>query len=283
MLATAIGIEIILGLIDGIAEEFDDVIDSGVNLILILIDGIGQGIEDHAGELREKLDSFVEHLKNGLKEFLGLDKGASDGELYNIAVQAVADFLRGIADMGPNIWQAGLDVAKAFISGTQSQEGLDEHSPSKAMEKVGEYAMDGLVNGLDNKTAAVAEGARKAGQTALKGMTKIAADISKRIDDIVNGWTPPTITPVLDLSEVTSGASDLASIFNNQTYGLDLAGTASFEINKSNSNINSLFDNLTDFMSAQANGNEESSTQNIVFNIDGAKDPKVVADEVSTI
>lgn len=283
-IATAIGVEIVLGVINGFAEEIDDILDAGWNFILKLIEGIGKGVKDHAGELREKLDEFVENIKGGLKEFLGLDSSASDGELYQVAVQAVADFIRGIMSMGHNVWQAGMDIALELYKGMTNENALDENSPSKTMEEVGEYAIDGLIDGIENKTDELSKGVTDAGRTALKGMEKIASEVKDRVDEIINEWEPPTITPVMDLSAITEGFNDIGSMFNGSSFSLEnLAASTNFEMNASKANENSLFSSMFDSLTSSATNDPEAFTQNVVINVDGSKDPAAVADEVSTI
>ena len=92
----------------------------------------------------------------------------------------------------------------------------------------------------------------------------------------------PTITPVLDLSNVTEGANYINDLFSADR-AMELAGLNDFDINNMESSqdkINSLLDKFG--MASANNNNQNDVVNNNVFNISGG-DPQAIAEEVSNI
>lgn len=126
-----------------------------------------------------------------------------------------------IAGMDDTLWKVRLEAeAMANAAKTQAELTLDEHSPSKVFHKIGAFAGQGFVNGLGSYVDASGEEssnmAKKAIESIRKAMNRVADVVN---DDMV---TQPTIRPVLDLSNVSSGVNYMNSMLN-RSGGLSLA------------------------------------------------------------
>lgn len=105
---------------------------------------------------------------------------------------------------------AAQELASAVNASLQA--GLGECSPSKITHKFGEYYDQGLANGINDSTGVVIHSVNSLADTAV---SKFQSVIS-RISDAINGDIDmnPVIRPVLDLSNIKSGASSINAMFS---------------------------------------------------------------------
>ena len=96
---------------------------------------------------------------------------------------------------------------------------MNAHSPSKKFYKVGTYAGMGFVNALDDYGSESYKAGFAMADNARVGLSKAISTVR---DLINNGMDDQlTIRPVLDLSNITSGANQLNGLFNtNPSVGL---------------------------------------------------------------
>lgn len=98
---------------------------------------------------------------------------------------------------------------------------INSHSPSKETEKYGKYFDQGFAIGVEGNSYRVQDAIESVGNSALTGMH----DVIQRISDAMDGDFDDSLTirPVLDLSDVRTGASGISAIMNGQS----LSGMAS--------------------------------------------------------
>ena len=87
---------------------------------------------------------------------------------------------------------------------------MDENSPSKVFYGIGDYAGLGFVNALNSYEKTSYKAGTEMADSARNGLS----DSINKIKDFINGDfdTQPTIRPILDLSDVKSGASAIGSM-----------------------------------------------------------------------
>lgn len=282
-LAVQIAIEIGLGFIDGLTQKLPDIIDKGIEFVLSFINGIADGIEKHAEDIRNTLDNLVTSLINTARTLLGLDAGSGLGAFFKVAGDMIADFVSGITDGIGLVVGAVTSVIDAAINAAKGDKGLDEASPSKKMRQIGEYGSEGLAEGFKDGTKAVSTAASGVAHEAVDSMSDAFSRIGDRIHKVLEDTEFPTITPVVDLSNVTAGANSINSMFSGMNT-IDFAGSASFDFNNMSSNnpagqLTDAVNNLSSKMDKEDMGN---TTYNNTFNISG-DDPKSIANEVSGI
>ena len=165
------------------------------------------------------------------------------------------------------MYNAGFDVTSAAVDGGYA--GTDSHSPSKEAIKIGEFFNEGLIIGLkDNEgvyntakksargivsTFGIIENSAKSifSGNAINSFSEAIAKIGQ--SELLNHDFTPTISPVLDLSNITSGFNTIDGMFNSKR-SIALAGEAAYmqEANRTlNLNIqNDKSKNLNDGMSS---------------------------------
>jgi len=94
--------------------------------------------------------------------------GVSGSERFTSGVNAGKDkahnagyFLgKGVADgtsaASDELWSAGINIANTLLSAVTSKQGLDEHSPSNKGVKIGKFAVQGVVNGVNSSAKGAA-------------------------------------------------------------------------------------------------------------------------------
>ena len=112
-------------------------------------------------------------------------------------------------DAGTKLGNAAYEAAKRAI---------DSHSPSKKAMKLGNFFGLGFINGIHEYTSDAYNESYSMAEQASKGLSNAISSIN----DILNndGTNQPVIRPVLDLSDVENGISNIGSMFGTPSIGL---------------------------------------------------------------
>ena len=166
---------------------------------------------------------------------------------YEVGKDAAFGFARGLnnSDAMREVRENASWLAQTAYD--EAMYALDEHSPSKKMMQVGEYAGEGFAIGLENWIKAAGEAGYNVGDTALDSLREALSNASSEIqnDEEFN----PTITPVLDLSNIEENAGRIGGILNVDT-PIQLAANAGMSfsggVNGMLSNIQASMPEFTD-------------------------------------
>ena len=135
---------------------------------------------------------------------------------YNVGSDLVTGFANGISD---NAYKAiARSRAMANAAYIAAKNTLDINSPSRIFAKLGSGVVEGFVKGIrDNERDSSIAAAGMANES-IKGFSSAIS----RINDYFSGNidAQPTIRPVLDLSDVKSGAASISGMFNTPTVGV---------------------------------------------------------------
>lgn len=164
-------------------------------------------------------------------------------------------------------------------------------SPSKVMKKLGGYITEGLAIGIDNNSKLVENASDNIASTAIVSLKDAIKAISTM--DELGLDLNPTITPVLDLSNIEKGSeqiSNLSKEWDGMSIGVstDLASSTATSFNKAvmaKANMANETQNGIDMLKSAITAlgsNDAGMTQNNTFNISG-DDPRAIADEVSRV
>ena len=133
-------------------------------------------------------------------------------QFYNAGLYLVTGFSNGIS---ANTWMAAAQArVMAAAAVTAAKEELDENSPSRVGFEIGDYFSIAFVNGIGNNIKKAYDISSDVAEYARKGLTGSV----RKIQDVLTSDVDvnPTIRPVLDLSEIRSGAGTIDSIFGAQ-------------------------------------------------------------------
>lgn len=135
---------------------------------------------------------------------------------YDIGEDLVNGFSKGISD---NSYKA---VAKAAVMAnnayTAAKKALNINSPSRVFAELGSGVVEGFVKGIRDNERDSSIAAVGMANESIKGFSSAIS----RINDYFSGNidAQPTIRPVLDLSDVKSGAASISGMFNTPTVGV---------------------------------------------------------------
>lgn len=221
--------------------------------------GLIQTVQNQAGEILNKFkEGFDGKDKNGTtyKEsiktkliaiandvILGLGGSKSSngtdnttaGKAKQIGEAILQGLLNGLSNDNTNklISTKAYDIGKSVIDQMKSGSGVG--SPSKYAREAGNYIIEGLIIGIEEYSSRVYDLSYQTGQMAVDGLNEAVAMASSLME--TNDTLNPVITPVLDLSNIQTGISNMNSMFNNSQVGvLSNLRTIDSEMNSRNQN-----------------------------------------------
>ena len=239
--------------LDGVATVFDsafggvaDVINSVGDTIKKFLDGISKVI-DSVGEAALNAGTGFERLADGVKTITNLKlvdmaaslaavaKGVRDISSHSKSLAKAGDGMQKITDgikvHYTSFYNSGKYLGEGLVNGISAKkravydaafalgqkavqgekDGQQSNSPSKLTTKAGKWLGEGLIVGMKNMMKAVYKSGGDLGETA---SNSISSAVSK-VYDLMNSDfdAQPTIRPVLDLSDVSAGASAINSMF----------------------------------------------------------------------
>ena len=213
-----------------------------------LINGLIKGIESKASAIKTAVKSVTSGGASAASE--------SYGSFFAAGMHLVSGFAFGIS---LNTWIASAAArAMAAAAAEAAKDELQEHSPSKVGYGIGDFFGIAFVN-------AISDNARKAydASTEMAGSAKLGLDnaVTKLRDAInLDMDINPTISPVLDLSNVRTGANDISNMLNFGTsvgvsaraskVGVMMSG---YRQNRGNGDVVSAIDKLKDKMDGLGN------------------------------
>lgn len=161
-------------------------------------------------------------------------------------------------------------VAQAAID--EANKTLDERSPSHVMFSIGEYATMGLANGIVSLASLVRSSSESVADEAIMSMGSTMSTLNSMLEE--DYFNDPVISPVMDLTDVISGADEIARLLSpSNIVGVSASGLASSILNGfgSGGNLNlvgnsaaSVTNNHWDFGNAVLN--DESAVANVTRN-----------------
>lgn len=170
-------------------------------------DAAGTMMSNFATGLKDK--NKLETIKTNAKSLASKAASAMKGEdvklkFVSAGNYCVSGFTNAInsKDSKLKAYAAGKALGLRAVAGTK--EGVDAHSPSREFYKIGDWSVQGLVNALYDLGSNAFNAGKDLGDQAKNGLSRAIAKVSDLIEGNVDAQ--PTIRPVLDLSNISSGA-----------------------------------------------------------------------------
>ncbi len=209
------------GLIGGIGGLVEDGVKAVVDLGASMVSAIGEKASDFlekgkefATKIKDGIKSKVEDVKRGAKSLCTKVKDTikeKKKDFESSGEDLMQGLKNGMENMKESVTSKAKDIGNAVSSGFKKLLGI--HSPSKVFAQYGRYIDEGLIQGLDEYSSGVSKTTNNIGKDAIDGMSRAISHIS----DLINGDidTQPTIRPVLDLSDVKSGAGAISGMIGD--------------------------------------------------------------------
>ena len=170
-------------------------------------DAGGAMITRMSGGMTSKRGTLTAALTSCLSSTTTIIRGYYSS-FYDAGGYLVSGFAAGIS---ANTYLATAKAkAMANAANQAAKSALGINSPSKVFKKLGSYTVEGFVVGMAGlvKSSSVAMA-----NTALNGTKQAISNIAEMMS--TDSDYQPTIRPVLDLSDVESGAGSITGMFNN--------------------------------------------------------------------
>ena len=221
-----------------ISTTVKSVIQSVVTYLNSMDSSFQKSGQQSAKKYADGLNSGISTIKNVLSE---ISKASSNGlnslpsSMYSAGVNAVQGFINGGYAMQNSVYWAYWTIGKLALNA--AKQALDSHSPSKEFAKLGKDSDLGMANGLLNFAYLVEDSSREVANSALSAVTSSISKITSLLDDELD--TTPTITPVLDLSQIQNGVYGIDSILG----GVDarMLGSVDGDIRSMNEISNAMY------------------------------------------
>ena len=204
-------ITIISGCLTAIRNKYQEFQTVGTTMMTRLVAGVREKSEPTKTAFTTIVSGCLTAIRNKYQDF------------YDAGKYLVEGFAKGIDEYTRYAEAKAAEMARAAAQAAKEE--LDINSPSKVGQRIGGFFGMGFVNSIINYADKSYEAGAEMASAAKNGLSNA---ISK-VRDFVEGNmdTQPTIRPVLDLSEVRSGAHMLSALLSRKQ-----AMTISTEINR---------------------------------------------------
>lgn len=200
--------------------------------------GVGEMLESILQRIRSKNSQFIKAGKSLITKFgSAIKSGASS--VKNAVISILDSAISNMDSYHASFHETGAYLAEGFADGISSnsylaaaratamakaaeraaRKQLRTHSPSKVFQSIGRFVSQGFARGIDDLSWMGADSAASMAKEAIKGTGNAISRIADLVSEDIN--TEPTIRPVLDLSDISSDANRLNSMFDmRQSIGL---------------------------------------------------------------
>lgn len=197
------GADIIINFLNGLSSRMPDIVNAAVNLITTFVTSLIAAVGSQGGSLLSAGGRLVSQALSGIRSKIS--------EMYTAGLNAVQGFINGLLSGVGRVWNAAASLARnAWNAITKT---LDEHSPSRLTFGGGMNFVLGFANGIIEYTGDAVSAARSVALATLNSF-----------DDAIDDPSfSPTITPVIDSSQVQNGINSIGSMINTipTSYSID--------------------------------------------------------------
>jgi hypothetical protein len=165
---------------------------------------------------------------------------SSDG-FYRAGIMCVKGFANGLSDPDSrySVVQAATSMAKDAVNAVETTTQVS--SPAKVFIRIGEYCSEGMAIGITNLSGMVSTAAGDMAGSAIDTATMALDSMSTAVYGL-DGLTP-TVSPVLDVTDLRLGAMSVNSMFSDSS-AVKFAATISADMKTQNDAMADLLDSI---------------------------------------
>lgn len=228
-----IGKNIIQGLINGIKSLISTPINT-ISRIAKSIISTAKGLLN-INSLRSAGSTLISGLINGISSFIGraistvrnlannIIKSAksvlSINSLRSAGMNIVQGLINGIRSKVSSAVYAIKNLGQSVINAGKKILGI--HSPSRVFESIGNFTILGFVKGIKNNLSLAKTSMEEMGEKVTSTMNNTVSRITSMLNNDMD--MNPTITPVIDLSEVKKGSKHIGNLISGNNRSISLA------------------------------------------------------------
>src|SRR4029077_14106959 len=150
-----------------------------------------------------------------------LAKTASQS-LYQAGVDAAQGLVDGLKDKKQMLHAEIKDLVLTIVKDVK--DALKIKSPSQVFAEIGALSMEGMAQGFLDSSKVVTDATYQVSKDAAGAMRDSLSKMSSMITDEID--PNPTITPILDLSEVQNGSKNLQGILGAPVASVSMNGAS---------------------------------------------------------
>ena len=173
------------------------------------VEALLQAVIDKADSKQVDVEKSFENIAKVSIDAIKNDSVMSDAK--SSGKYLVQGFAKGIDENTFMAKASAIAMAKAALQAANDT--LEVASPSKAFYETGRFSVLGFTNALSDGTRNAYNAGFTMAEMAKNGLSKAISKVSEVINSDID--SQPTIRPVLDLSDVESGAGYLNGMFSN--------------------------------------------------------------------
>lgn len=192
------GANALAGFIFGIGNNAGKIVSTATSVVIKFINGISSNAVRLVDAAGNAIVTFLWGIDAAINKYLPQIKAAG----LQIAEDLADGLTGGLASKAAGVAKAAGGVASKAIGAMKSVASI--FSPSKKTMELGQYLGDGLVLGLQNSQAASENAAVQHAEAIVKAFSDSLAKVPDTLEEM--GALSPTITPVLDLTQVQKAA-----------------------------------------------------------------------------
>lgn len=230
---SSVGTSMVKSIATGINNGSSTLVSAGKSAASAIVDAVKTKASDVVSAGKTLAAKLAEGIKNSKSAVSAAGKSIA-GEavtgartkydsMYSAGTYLGLGFIAGIGSKAQAAYNAGYALGAAAARGVE--DGEDANSPSKLGIRAGKWLGEGFVIGIDQMGDAVYKAGFNMGDSAIKSVSNTVRSITDLVQSDIDAQ--PTIRPVLDLSDVRSGASAIGSMFGSNSIGLSTAGSIS--------------------------------------------------------
>lgn len=243
-------------IINGLKSAFSAGISAVRSIGSNIINGFVSAIQSGIGRASSAARSIISGVRSALSSGIGA--------MRSIGSSMISGLIGGISSMASSVASKARSVVQGAINAAKSA--LKINSPSRVFIGIGKYTGEGFIKGLDSYAGKVKNSTSDLANTAIEAMTNPLSKVSALLNDDVD--MNPTITPVLDLTNIQNGSRTIGSLLGSGN-GLTLSADASGAISRTIGTIQNGNDNSDILHALKDLKDGLSNTGNTTYSING--------------
>jgi tape measure domain-containing protein len=201
------GVDIITKLLWGIASNMNKVAAAGTAALIAFMQAIGT----YLPLLVQSGADMVISVINGIANTIRTRGPELRAAAWNLGSSLIEGIFGGASDPKGQAKVIGAVQSLANNAITAARNTFKSKSPSQVFYSIGQDVVDGLAIGIQNDAAA---------QSAVLNMGKTITGLGAQISAGIDNFTP-TVTPVLDLSNIQKDASQIGQLLQTTPLSVD--------------------------------------------------------------
>lgn len=248
-------------------------------------DAAKNGANSRSGQFQPLGSTFINNMISGIKGMFGgattagrgaansAKSGAQSGSsgFSSIGRSMVQGMISGMGGLAGSLYEKARSIAKSAYEAAKNA--LNINSPSKLFMGLGASTIEGFVKGISDNMSDVANSSEGIANSAYTAVSRTIGAVTEAMNTNVD--MNPTITPVLDLTNIQNGSRTIGSLLGSGN-GLTLSADASGAISRTIGTIQNGNDNsdilhaLKDLKDGLSNTGNTSYTINGITYDDGS-------------